>query len=264
MLGEKTFNWNINPLGLFTTKVLRLNPQEEKDALVDRLLSNLVNTSARLLQSTTNTALLVGLSALSVLGSSLSSLKILFEDRPIIRDYKKLLQIETKLTQIAYYLGKKTRLLATLDTPETLYRVVEKYQGLGLFEAGLEQGEVSYFGILSDLIRMNATIKGFIGGGGNGGKIYQYSSLFNARLQEAWLAQLDLDYAFLRSGLGLSRPCNQKRTDTWKNLKKASQVSQSLQSFGQIVTSSTKKLSWALVEFIPESLGISLGNGGDW
>ncbi len=133
VLGEKMFDWKINPLGLFWNKVLPLNPKEEKDSIIDTILTTLVNSTARLFQATMNTTALVGLSLLSVAGSNLDGFKLLFEDRAIVRDYKTLLQIETKLTQISYYLGKQTRLMATLDHPQALYTVIKKYEDLGLF-----------------------------------------------------------------------------------------------------------------------------------
>jgi hypothetical protein len=116
-----------------------------------------------LFQAATNTTALVVLAAISVVGSNIEGFKILFEDRAIVRDYKSLLQIETRLMQISYFLGKQARLVAPLSNSEKLYNVVAKYQDLGLFtSASYHQGSVTYLGILSALIRMNASMKFFV------------------------------------------------------------------------------------------------------
>ncbi|MBO4204197.1 hypothetical protein J5893_05295 [bacterium] len=58
VLGEKLFNVTVNPLGLFTSKVLDLHP-ETKNAVVDVILTTLYNNVLRVLQSSTTTAVLV-------------------------------------------------------------------------------------------------------------------------------------------------------------------------------------------------------------
>ncbi|MBO4204196.1 hypothetical protein J5893_05290 [bacterium] len=57
--------------------------------------------------------------------------------------------------------------MANLENPEKLYTVVKKYQDLGLFTGVQETHNVSYLGILSALIRMNASMKKFVTWGGS-------------------------------------------------------------------------------------------------
>lgn len=64
------------------------------------------------------------------MGSSLEGFAILWQDRAIVRDYRTLLQIETKLSQTAFELSKKARLVATLEPmPSALESIVQKYKG---------------------------------------------------------------------------------------------------------------------------------------
>jgi len=69
------------------------------------------------------------LASASVVGSSLEGFAILWQDRAIVRDYRTLLQIETKLSQTAFELSKKARLVAKLDAmPPALKSIVQKYE----------------------------------------------------------------------------------------------------------------------------------------
>ena len=249
VLGEKLFNVTVNPLGLFTSKVLDLHP-ETKNAVVDVILTTLYNNVLRVLQSSTTTAVLVWLSALSVIGSNLDGLRLLFEDRPMVRDYKTLLEIETKLMQISYYLWKQTRIMANLENPEKLYTVVKKYQDLGLFTGVQETHNVSYLGILSALIRMNASMKKFVTWGGSYVLKWDFNALFNAGFDPEWIQQIDDDYSFLWGGLstlGLYQSCNNFRKQTLRDLGKISQIWTAVTKSWQTISSATKRLMYAIL-----------------
>jgi len=55
---------------------------------------------------------------------------ILFKDRPIVRDYKTMLDIETVLFDIAYFRSKQINLTSPFESDmiDKLNTLVEKYQ----------------------------------------------------------------------------------------------------------------------------------------
>jgi hypothetical protein len=155
--GERRFEADINVMGWFTSKVLHLPTAE--NSVVDTVFSALWDNTRRLAQATLTTTFLLELAAMSVVGSNLGGFAILFEDRAVVRDWKTLLQIETKISQIAYYLGKTANITASLENLGSLQALVVKYQEAGLFTGVASSSSASYADILADLSSMNAAMK---------------------------------------------------------------------------------------------------------
>ena len=112
----------------------------------------------------TSVALLM-LAAWSVIQSNVEWFSILFKDRPIVRDYKEMLDIETRLFNVAFFRSKQMDLSRPFESDliKALNTVVKKYQWVWLLEPGVEikQG-ASMADILLDLIEMNASMRHFI------------------------------------------------------------------------------------------------------
>jgi hypothetical protein len=163
ILGEQMFDAQFSVMGLFTSKILHL-PTTNNSAL-DTIRQTIYNNSRRLGTATTTTAVLLALAGVSVGASNIEGFAILFQNRAIVRDYKSLLQIETKLNQIAYFLGTRTNLVAKLDNTGNggaLQTIVEKYVEEGLFTGSVRNDQTTYVGILTSLMRMNAGMKQFL------------------------------------------------------------------------------------------------------
>ena len=144
---------------LFTRNDLSL-PSSALDHLVDNLrwrTSSIISTTA------TSVALLM-LASSSVVESDVEWLAIFFKDRPIVRDYKQMLDIETEIFDTAFWFSKKVDLTRTLqwNTVSQFNAVVKKYQASWLLRQGANVNKASMENILSDLISMNASMKFFI------------------------------------------------------------------------------------------------------
>ena len=116
--------------------------------------------------STTSTSItLLLLSSKSSVKSKIELFWILFMDRPIVRDYKQLLDIETELFNTAYSFSKRIDLRREFngDSLNKLSEVIQKYQKLWLLRKGVDvkQGD-TMSDVFSDLAAMNAAMKYFL------------------------------------------------------------------------------------------------------
>jgi len=125
-LGEKTFSSTLNPVGLFSSEVLKLPTPDL--ILVDAVATQLRNSSRQILSATLTTAALLTLTSLSVVGDQIQGFAILFQDRVVVREWRTLLQIDSQHSQAAYQLSKIARITATLENVEPLEEIVRKYQ----------------------------------------------------------------------------------------------------------------------------------------
>ncbi|MDR2540396.1 MAG: hypothetical protein LBD11_01085 [Candidatus Peribacteria bacterium] len=113
ILGEKIFKSELNIMGLFTSKTLEL-PTTGNDIL-DTIANTLWKNTKRLTSATATTTVLLAIAGASVVSSNLEGFAILFQNRAIVRDWRSLLQIETRISQIAYTLGKRANLIGRLN-----------------------------------------------------------------------------------------------------------------------------------------------------
>jgi hypothetical protein len=203
--GEKKFEAEVSPMGWFTSKALP-RPTAENN-VVDTILSSLWNNSRRLAQATLTTTFLLELAALSVVGSNLGGFAILFEDRAVVRDRKTLLQIETKISQIAYYLGKTANITVPLADFSSLYSLVATYQEQGLFTGMTSSSSASYADILSDVSSMNAAMKFFIATNKTSAlRDYQAMSLFQIKFSPEAYSGLQAEYEPVRKFSACNSP----------------------------------------------------------
>lgn len=145
---------------LFTRGSLKL------PSALDFVASNIVwNVKSNISTAWTSIVLLL-LTSASVLQSNTEWFAILFKDRPIVRDYKTMLDIETELFDVAYFRSKQINLTLKLEWKEVydnINKVIEKYQWLWLLSkwAKLRWTE-TMANILEEMIRMNTAMKHFI------------------------------------------------------------------------------------------------------
>ena len=145
---------------LFTKKDLSL-PSSALDYVVD----NVWWRASSVISTTATSVVLLLLASSSVVESDVEWLAIFLRDRPIVRDYKKMLDIETEIFETAFSFSKKVDLTRTLqwNTVSQVRAVIQQYQSSWLLRKWLDiSSSVSMANILSDLISMNASMKFFI------------------------------------------------------------------------------------------------------
>lgn len=160
-INERRFSVSMRRWWLFRKNVLEL-----KNTALDLVANSIWNRAASAVSTTVTSAVLVSLSAISIAQSSTEWLAVLFRDRPIVRDYKTMMDIETDLFDIAYFRSKQVNLISQLDWEmhDQIKSVIKKYQGLWLLDGGTVElnNNVSIADVLWDLVWMNAAMKHFI------------------------------------------------------------------------------------------------------
>lgn len=161
-INERLLNVSFGSWGLFTNKVLDLSAI---DLIASSLLWRVKSSASNLLTS----AVLVALVSASVVQSNVEWRAILYKDRPVVRDYKKMLDIETQLFDVAYHRSKQINLTRPLewDMATQLRELIKKYQEIWLLDKGKElENDSSMSDVILGLLSMNAAMKHFIMVGG--------------------------------------------------------------------------------------------------
>ena len=162
-LNSLQFSSSFGNLWLFSNKVLGLSA-------IGLVADNVAANTASFVSNATTSTVLLSLAAASVLQSGIEWLAILFKDRPIVRDYKQMLDIETRLFDVAYFRSKEIDLTLPIDDEgffDNLDKLIKKYQKEWLLEpwASIRRSE-TMADIVYDMIAMNASMKHFIMIGG--------------------------------------------------------------------------------------------------
>lgn len=149
---------------LFTDKVLSL--WTGSPAALDMAVSGIV-WKARSLASAwiTTTSLLAWTTWSTVLSSTEWLIWILWQSRPIVREYKSLLDIETRLFNAAYELSDEVSLVKPLDgnLAQRLKSLVKDYQDKWLLQWNWTiASSVTLSAVLYDFVEMNASMKHFV------------------------------------------------------------------------------------------------------
>ena len=160
---EKRFRASTSKWWLFTEKVLKL------PSALDVLATNVRWNTKSNISTLGTSAVLLLLASASVLQSNTEWLAVLFKDRPIVRDYKQMLDIETDLYDVAYFRSKKVNLLKELEDDSEIYQklddIIIKYQELWLLKKGnkekIDRG-ISMADIILEMVTMNTYMKHFI------------------------------------------------------------------------------------------------------
>lgn len=161
-INERRFSVHVWKGGLFSNQLLILTT----DTAIDLLANSLWNRTRSIVSTATTSLVLISLSTISIAQSSTEWLAILFRDRPIVRDYKTMMDIETDLFDVAYFLSKQVNITRPVDWEmhDNIRSVIEKYQDLWLFDGSTAKlnDNVSIADVLRDLVWMNAAMKHFI------------------------------------------------------------------------------------------------------
>ena len=152
-----TYGWNE---WLFTSWILEL------PSALDFVASNVEWQIKSTVSTAATSIVLFALVSASVLQSNTEWFAILFKDRPIVRDYKQMLDIESELFDLAYFYSKKINLTLTLDWDvyDKLNELIKKYKKSWLLDDNsreLKKTE-SFADILTEFVDMNTAMKHFI------------------------------------------------------------------------------------------------------
>lgn len=163
-INERRFAVHMWKEWLFSRQVVTLT----KDTAIDLVVNSLWNRTRSVVSNATTSVVLVALASVSTLQSAAEWWTILFRDRPIVRDYKTMMDIETELFDVAYFRSKQVNITRPVDwnMHDAFKAVVEEYQDLWLLATGNNIAELrsdaTIVDIIWDLLVMNATMKEFI------------------------------------------------------------------------------------------------------
>lgn len=255
-LNERTLRVSFTE-GLFSKKILELSAI---DVLASNLITNVISPVSNLLTS----AVLILLASKSVVESNIEWFAILFKDRPVVRDFKEMLDIETQLFDVAYFRSKEMNITRPFewswDFHKEFYKIIDKYEKNWLLEQRVVSESnipsVSMVDILSDLLEMNAVMKRFIADGGTGTlggyNWCLWSSDFNncnennslLRFSQSAINQLDKDYKAVRSFSACNSYANFFRNSIGKTVDSSKE---SVKTSVQDVKDSMNRLWGALI-----------------
>ncbi len=206
--------------GLFTSEILKLKEEEDfNNSLAWIALRVLDITATRTATTLITSVFLFELAAVWALADNSIGLTILFQDRPIVRDRTKLLDIEWALSKTAYELWVVWDIWKKVANTEALNDIVKKYADDGLFKEWAHFWDsVSFMKALKQLAELNSAVKWFIA--------YDSLVLFenynedhpDLEFSEEWYKELSKEYKCARRNFGFK--CN----TSWASLKKNLQI----------------------------------------
>ena len=147
--------------GLFTTKTLELTGlQAFNESLAWQAIRIFDITVTRSATAIITATFLFELSAVSALADNTLWLTILFQERPIVRDWVKLLDVERSLNTSAYDLWRAWEIAKTVVEMDKINDIVKKYEGKGLFKNNSNFWvSARYMDIVMELVELNAAVK---------------------------------------------------------------------------------------------------------
>lgn len=160
-INSMRFSASFDKWWLFTNKVLNL----KWTTAIDLIASSVVWNTKSFVSNVITSTVLLSIASASVIQSNTEWLAILFKDRPIVRDYKTMMDIETELFDIAYFRSKEIDLTQPFESDllSKLNDLIKKYQWLWLLEEWSNiKGWESMANIIMDLVSMNAAMRHFI------------------------------------------------------------------------------------------------------
>lgn len=170
-INEKRYNAS-SEWGLFSNGILTFKKWNDRKEVhipsnaLDFLAWNILWDVKSFISNATTSAVLLLLASVSVVQWNTEWWAVLFKDRPIVRDYKTLLDIETQLFDVAYFRSKQVNLVSSLewDMSKQLNEVIKKYVDSWLLEPTNRKigDSVSMADVLMELVSMNAVMKHFI------------------------------------------------------------------------------------------------------
>ena len=206
--------------GLFTNKVLSLDALKKwDDSLIWRSIKIADEALSNVVSSTLTSIFLFEISAIWGAIDNSAWFLVLFHDRPIVRDWAKLLNVERQIIQTAYEIGRAWDITNEIKDSKLIKDVINRYIEKGLLATGSQVPEkLAYADLLFSLYRINL-----------GQKIFLFlwtTSQLEAGVQSGdiqlifnpdWLVQQKEDYRCVRWAGG--RRCNGSFRQTLSNIK---------------------------------------------
>lgn len=149
---------------LFTNKLLHLsNPNLLTENIATKALNAAGTAAERLIVANITTLFLFQMSAVSTISDGLLGFTILLDERPIVRDWKKLLDIDWDLSTRAYDLGQWGNITKTIKDSWKIQKILDRYQDKGLFLPSSQFPQsIKYTDLFLELMKINASIKQFL------------------------------------------------------------------------------------------------------
>ena len=152
---EYTYIW-----WLFTNKILVI-PQENKNIL-EKMVAWMEESMSKKISTALGLANILSSLALTSY-KDVIWLAILFQARPIVRDWKTLLDLETNINEIIYELSLSAMANEQILDPSIFQKIIDKYtQSKPLFTIWSVSNGTKYKDITNMLIRLNGAMKTFI------------------------------------------------------------------------------------------------------
>jgi len=167
--------------------------------------------TSSIISTTSTSVVLLSLASAWVIESNVEGLAIFFKDRPIVRDYKELLDIDTQLFETAFSFSHKVDLTRPPEWNmiDNFKAVVKKYQDAWLLRKWLDiNWNISMANILLELASMNASMKYFMTIWG-----------------EVWASELR-SYAWCLWKQGIVWKCDASNLVLWFNLDAVNKLKQ--------------------------------------
>ncbi len=201
---------------LFTNKLLAISG-ENKNVLAQMIdwISESINNKISTVLGISNLLYSIGLTSYK----DLNWFSILFKARPIVRDWKTLLDLETETNNVAYELSVSAMSNKKLLDISPFQKIIDKYsKDKPLFAEWLVKNGTEYKDITNMLIRLNGAMKTFI----PYGKIDQFDEFSKwwkdgiyLKFNTETMQEMKLAYSCAR----WFSKCTSPLKDFWKNIK---------------------------------------------
>ncbi len=218
--------------------------QNFDDSLAGQALKLSYITTSRSAVALVTTTYLFQLAALSTLADNTAGLTILLQERPIVRDWSKLLDIERNLSQTAYHLGQAGDIAKKITNTEAIQTLLKTYEQKGLLiNTSSFNKTVKYMDLIAALVSLNVSLKAYLLYG-----VQQPLTDFKEEQLQLDPKRIELlveDYRCARRMFGFK--CNKTRKHLGKNFKQlsVSTVNQGKESW-EVIKQSWKELKQAL------------------
>lgn len=203
---------------LFTSKILALTGVESfADSLVWKTIRIADITATRSATSILTSIFLFQLSAVTAIMDNTISLTILLQDRPIVRDWSKLLDVERTLSEIAYELWSNWEIANKITEVSAFDNIINKYKWEWLIKDATFWWSIAYTDLILQLTELNSAIKWFLAYDSTG-MIDEYNNGdYNIEIQKEWIQELKEEYKCARRTFWFK--CSTSWTALKKNLK---------------------------------------------
>ena len=153
--------WDYNYIGwLFTNKLLSI-PDENK-GILEKMVVWMEESMSRKISTVLEVSNILSSLAFTSY-KDLIWLSILFQAKPIVREWKTLLDLETNINEITYELALSAMANEQISDSSKFQKIIDKYtQDKPLFDKWFIPDSIKYKDITNMLIRLNGAMKTFV------------------------------------------------------------------------------------------------------